>query len=164
MWLWATYLTFMTVSSSVPWRALLHLCFSRCGQGPPASESPGLLMCWFLDLKHNLCVGFQASIVQSWVSEMELPLWCLTLCDPTYCSLQGFSVHGTLQARILEWIAVSFFRGSSNPGVKPGAPALQADSLPSELPGKPLALNLSILLSKLCFSHFYQNEYMLGII
>ena len=31
------------------------------------------------------------------------------------CSLPGFSVHGTLQARILEWVAISFFRGSSRP-------------------------------------------------
>ena len=38
----------------------------------------------------------------------------LTLCDSTdYCSLQGFSVHGIFQARILEWVAISFSRGSS---------------------------------------------------
>ena len=36
---------------------------------------------------------------------------CLTLCDPMDCSLQGYSVHGILQARLLEWVAVSFFRG-----------------------------------------------------
>ena len=33
---------------------------------------------------------------------------CLTLCDPMDCSLPGFSVHGILQARILEWVAISF--------------------------------------------------------
>ena len=38
---------------------------------------------------------------------------CLTLCDPRDCSLPGFSVHGILQARILEWVAISFSRGSS---------------------------------------------------
>ena len=38
-----------------------------------------------------------------------------TLCDPMDCSLQAFSVHGILQARILEWITVSFSRGSSRP-------------------------------------------------
>ena len=37
----------------------------------------------------------------------------LTLCDPMDCSLPGFSVHGILQARILEWVAISFSRGSS---------------------------------------------------
>ena len=33
---------------------------------------------------------------------------CLTLCNPTDCSLPGFSVHAILQARILEWIALPF--------------------------------------------------------
>ena len=41
---------------------------------------------------------------------------CLTLCDSTDCSPPGFSVHRILQARILEWVAVSFSRGSSQPG------------------------------------------------
>ena len=36
---------------------------------------------------------------------------CLTLCDPMDCTPPGSSVHGILQARILEWIAISFFRG-----------------------------------------------------
>ena len=58
--------------------------------------------------------------------------WCLTLCDPMDCSLPGSSVR----ARILEWVSISFSRGLfSNPGIKPGGPALQADSLPSEPPG-----------------------------
>ena len=48
-------------------------------------------------------------------SESEVTQWCLTLCDPVYCSLPGSSVHGILQARILEWITVSFSRGSSRP-------------------------------------------------
>ena len=40
---------------------------------------------------------------------------CPTLCNPVDCSLPGSSVHGILQARILEWVAVSFSRGSSPP-------------------------------------------------
>ena len=43
---------------------------------------------------------------------------CLTLCDPMDCmdcSLSGSSVHGILQARILEWVAILFSRGSSQP-------------------------------------------------
>ena len=36
-------------------------------------------------------------------------------CDPIDCSLPGFSLHGILQARILEWVAISFSRGSSQP-------------------------------------------------
>ena len=37
------------------------------------------------------------------------------LCDPMDCSLPGSSVHGVLQARILEWVAISLSRGSSRP-------------------------------------------------
>ena len=40
---------------------------------------------------------------------------CPTLCDPMDCSLSGSSVHGIFQARVLEWIAISFARGSSQP-------------------------------------------------
>ena len=41
--------------------------------------------------------------------------FCLTLCDPMDCSPPGSSIHGILQARILEWVAISFSRGSSQP-------------------------------------------------
>ena len=51
---------------------------------------------------------------------------CLTLCDPMDCSLPDSSVPGILQARILEWVAIPFCRGSPNPGIKPWSPALQA--------------------------------------
>ena len=44
---------------------------------------------------------------------------CPTLCDPLGCSLPGSSVHGILQARTLEWVAVPFSRGSSQPGDRP---------------------------------------------
>ena len=37
---------------------------------------------------------------------------CPTLCDPMDCSLPGFSVHGILQARTLEWVAISFSNAS----------------------------------------------------
>jgi len=63
----------------------------------------------------------------------------LTFCDPVDCSLLGSSVHGILQARILEWVAIPFAKGSSclpDPGIEPGSPALQTDSLLSESPGK----------------------------
>ena len=43
----------------------------------------------------------------------SFPKLCLTVCDPMDCSLPGSSVHGILQARILEWAAISFSRGSS---------------------------------------------------
>ena len=41
-------------------------------------------------------------------------------------------VHGILQARVLEWVAVSFSRGSSQLGIKPRSPTLKVDSLPDE--------------------------------
>ena len=46
---------------------------------------------------------------------------CPTLCDPMDCRLPGSSVHGILQVTILEWVAVSFSRGSSWPGIEPGS-------------------------------------------
>ena len=46
------------------------------------------------------------------------------------------SVHGILQARILQWVAMPSSRGSSQPRDQTGSPALQADSLPTEPPGK----------------------------
>ena len=62
---------------------------------------------------------------------------CLILCNPTDCSPPGSSVHGILQPRILEWVAIPFSRDLPDPGMEPGSPALQADSLPYEPPGKP---------------------------
>ena len=50
-------------------------------------------------------------------AEILLPLqraqWRPTLCDPVDCSPPGSSVHGIVQARILEWVAISFSRGFS---------------------------------------------------
>ena len=54
-----------------------------------------------------------------------------------WISQPGSSVHGILQARILEWVAILSSRGLPNPGIDPRSPTLQADSLPSEPPGKP---------------------------
>ena len=48
-------------------------------------------------------------------SESEVTQSCPTLCDPINCIPPGSSVHGILQARILEWVAISFSRGSSQP-------------------------------------------------
>ena len=48
-------------------------------------------------------------------SESEVAQLWLTLCNPMDCSLPGSSVHGIFQAIVLEWIAISFSRGSSQP-------------------------------------------------
>jgi len=47
------------------------------------------------------------------------------------------SVHGIFQARILEWVPIPSSGDLPNPGIEPESPALQADSLPCEPPGKP---------------------------
>ena len=47
--------------------------------------------------------------------ESEVAQSCPTFCDPMDCSLPGSSVHGIFQARILEWVAISFSRRSSRP-------------------------------------------------
>ena len=60
-----------------------------------------------------------------------------TLCDLMDCSPSGSSLHGILQARILEWEAIPFSRRSSIPEIEHRFPALQAAYLPSEPPGKP---------------------------
>ena len=62
---------------------------------------------------------------------------CPTLCGLMDCSLLDFSIHGILQARLLVWVAIPCPGALPDPGIKPGSPALQADSLPSEPPGKP---------------------------
>ena len=77
---------------------------------------------------------------------------CLTLCNPRDCSLPGSSAQGTLQARVLERVAVPP-PGISRPGIDPGSPSLQADSLPSEPPGtflSPDYINISYIVCVLC--------------
>ena len=77
----------------IPFDAL----FSVLSPGIPAE----LLVCVYV----CLCVCVSVLVAQS----------SLTLCDPMDCSSRGFSVHGILQARILELVAIPFFRGYSQP-------------------------------------------------
>ena len=62
-----------------------------------------------------------------------------TLCNPMDCSPPGYSVHAIFQARILEWVAISYSRGSSRPGdwTSPVSSELLVDSLPAKSSGKP---------------------------
>ena len=62
---------------------------------------------------------------------------CPILCDPMDCRPPGSSVNGILQARILEWVAIPFSRGSSQPRDQTQVSHFEGDSLPSEPPGKP---------------------------
>ena len=54
------------------------------------------------------------------------------------------TVHGILQARILEWVAFPFSRDLPNPGIEPRSPELQADFSPAEPPGKPYLVSLPV--------------------
>ena len=62
---------------------------------------------------------------------------CPILCHPMDCSPPGSSVHGILQARILEWVAILFSRRSSQPRIEPRSPALAGGFFTTELSGKP---------------------------
>ena len=75
------------------------------------------------------CFYIKVEVLVSWS--------CLALRDLMDCSLPGSSLHGILQARILEWVAIPSPGDLLDPRIDPESPALQADSLPSEPPGKP---------------------------
>ena len=55
---------------------------------------------------------------------------CLILCDPI-----DYTVHGILQARILDWVALPSLGDPPNPGIEPRSPALQVYSLPAKPQG-----------------------------
>ena len=88
-------------------------------------------------------IFFQIMVFSRYEGEGEVAQSCPTLCDPVDCNLLGFSIHGILQARILEWIAISFSRDLPDPGIEPRSPALEADTLTSEPPPGPICLLLS---------------------
>ena len=68
---------------------------------------------------------------------------CLTLYNPMDCSPPGSSVHRILQERILEWVVIPSLGALPDPGIELRSPALQADPLLSEPPGKPRKLGIN---------------------
>ena len=77
---------------------------------------------WIEDLQQwgvscfDLCLEFNGEATLSSARKVKVKLLSrFQLCDPVDCSLPGSSVHGILQARLLEWVAISFSRGSSWP-------------------------------------------------
>ena len=70
------------------------------------------------------------------LNELKVTQSCLTLCTP-----MDYTVHGILQATIVEWVAYPFSSDLPNRGIDPGSPALQEDSLPTQLSGKPSLSN-----------------------
>ena len=69
----------------------------------------------FLPRDKYLLISWLQSPSAEILSESEFTQSCPTLCNPMDCSPPGSSVHGILQARVLEWVAISFSRGSSRP-------------------------------------------------
>ena len=68
--------------------------------------------------KHKECSNYRTIALISMLAkgkEREVAQLCPTFCYSMYCSLPGSSVHGIFQAIVLEWIAISFSRGSSQP-------------------------------------------------
>ena len=92
----------------------------------------------FSDL-NNCLIPCHLILVQLCTCASSLNL-CPTLCDPVDCSLPGSSIHGILQARILEWVAIPFSRGSSQLRDRTHVSCFlhwQVGSLPLAPPGKP---------------------------
>ena len=81
-------------------------------------------------------------LISVWNEMNEVTQSCPTFCDPMDCNLPGSSIHGIFQARVLEWVDISSPGDLPGPGIEPRFPALQADTLPSELPGKPFLKSL----------------------
>ena len=103
------------------------------GSIPDSGRSPGgghdyplEYSCWKVPWTESLA-GYnpQVTVGGTWLSTWHIywlryeeevkSLSRVGLCDPVDCSLPGCSIHGILQARILEWVAISFSRGSSQP-------------------------------------------------
>ena len=92
---------------------------------------------WLLWLKLQWKFAFRCLSLCVYAKSLQL---CLTLCDPMDCSPPGSSVHGILQARILEWVAMSSSRESSRPRDQSHDYCLlhwQVGSSPLAPPGKP---------------------------
>ena len=82
---------------------------------------------------------------------------CPTLCDLMDCNLPGSSVHEISQARILEQVAISFSRGSSDPGIKPVSPVLAGRCFTAPPPGKP-HLSISGWIILCCDDHHVHSR------
>ena len=99
----------------------LHLTFSKLQSFQLLAFTVFMLkFCWFIlvvfyqgEKPKMMAVGKKKKILLLVLSEVAQS--CLILCAPMDCSLSGSSVHGIFQARVPEWVAISFFMGSSGP-------------------------------------------------
>ena len=88
-------------------------------------------------------------LIVNYVRIVKVTQSYLTLCDPINHSLPGSSIHRILQTRILEWVAVPFSRGSSQPRDQSQVSHIAVDSLSTESPGKPFLRTYVIRLGPL---------------
>ena len=100
----------------------------------------GLVLFLKVSTLNSLRGCWRSTAIAAWGSisiEIEVAPPCLNLCDPIGCSLSRSSIHGIFQARVLEWVAISFSRGSSRPRDRSWVSRIvKADALLSEPPGK----------------------------
>ena len=101
------------LATVISWKRLYH-CYLSCEIGEA-------LIKYLKNIVNILAVGSGCGDLSEW-SHTSLKYGgglvtksCLTLCNPMDYILPGSSVHGILQARTLEWVAISFSRGSSQP-------------------------------------------------
>ena len=124
----------------------LHITHTSFGSSQSIGDGPHSLLCSSPLLYAGLtCV---CSVVQS----------CPTLCNPMDCSLPGSSVHGISQARILEWIAISSSRGSSQPRDQTCTSTLAGRFFTTEPAGKPVATSNCHFITPL-FYHFWRRQW-----
>ena len=90
-----------------------HLQCATTLQSSPAHEQTTALTAQSLSVLGLACIRAD-HWNHCWVTKLRP-----TLCGPMACSPPGSSVHGISQARTLEWVAISFFRQSSQPRIKP---------------------------------------------
>ena len=94
------------------WRRFLRF---QCSY-PPRKPDPVMVLSLASWIRNSSSDGEWAGVLASSFSQCVLVTQsCPTLCNPVDCSPPGSSVHGILQARILEWVAIPFSRGSSQP-------------------------------------------------
>ena len=102
--------------------------------------------CEGANFKANYSVHRETDQLPGMKSESEVRQSCPTLCDPVDCSPPGSCAHGILQARILEWVAIFFSRGSSWPRDWTHVSCIADGSFTPEPPGSPWCVQRKYLL------------------
>ena len=85
-----------------------------------------LLVCEYINIEIEICIAVTPALLNLINACMPSRSIVSNLCNPIDSSPPGSSVHGILQVRILEWVAMNFYRGPSNSGIEPTYPAFPA--------------------------------------